>query len=58
MPHLARESSSISHLLGPVVNENLQLDDSHHYLQEGQPARDFTSGHLVGVDKILLAGLE
>ena len=41
-----------------MVDDELQLDDAHRHLQEGQPARDFASGHLVGVDKHLLYGLE
>ena len=45
-------------LLGPVVDDKLRLDDAHRHLQEGQPARDFASGHLVGVDKPHLAGLK
>ena len=41
-----------------MVNDKLRLDDTHRHLQESQPARDFASGNLVGVEELLLAGLE
>lgn len=45
-------------LLRPVVDDELQLDDSHLHIQKGQPARDFASGHLIGVYELLLSGLK